>query len=169
MADRRGLRTLSQTFTFPGATAEEVAHVLATAPLVGDSSIFGARTTESTSTDGAVRSVIGFEPVPIPLLRFDVTMTQQRADDGATIVLEFRQPSRRRPYLAGQFVWLIGDGDGDSGAVLQEEINTPAALDLVDEPLHGTPFSLRRLLFFSGGHRRLMQDVIGNIGALLPG
>ncbi len=161
------LRTLSQTFRFPGVDADAVAHVLAEAPLIGERGIFGNRTTKSTATDGDTRFVEGFEPVPIPLLRFDVSLRRQRADGDVRVVVEFSQPDRARPYLSGQFVWLIGNSDDRTAAVLQEEINTPVALGIVDRPLHGHRFSLRRWLFFAGGHQRLMKDVQANIGRLL--
>ncbi|MGI9605949.1 MAG: hypothetical protein ACR2P0_07390 [Acidimicrobiales bacterium] len=159
------MRELAQTFRFGGVTSDRLAEVLATAPMVGSASIFGNRTTKSTSTEGNVRRAIGFEPAPIPLLCFDVEMTQQAADNGLSVVLDFTQPARRNPYLAGQFVWFLED-DSD-GALLREEINTPAALEIVGRPLHGSGRSLRRWLFFSGGHQRLMKDVVVNIEALL--
>lgn len=159
------MRELTQTFRFPGSTAREVGTVLAAAPLVGASSIFGSRTVKATSTTDGVRRAVGFEPAPVPLLRFDVEISQRDSASGTVVMLEFTQPQRRRPYLAGQFVWLLAD-DAD-GAVLREEINTRAALEFVSLPLHGSAASLRRWLFFAGGHRRLMGDVVANISALL--
>ncbi|MGI9657562.1 MAG: hypothetical protein ACR2OD_01540, partial [Gaiellaceae bacterium] len=167
MHDRSGLRELSQTFTFPNATSAELADVLARAPLVGRGSIFGKKVTSSTRSEGNVRYAYGFQPAPGPLLRFDVVLTQAPSNRGLMVRLELLQPSRRRAYLEGQFVWLLTDAPDSSGAVLQEEINTPTALELVDRPLHGSPFSLRRFLFFAGGHERLMKDAAANIRQLL--
>lgn len=167
MHDRSGLRTLAQTFTFPNVTCDELAQVLASAPLVGEGSIFGNRVTKSTKTEGNVRYAHGFQPAPGPLLRFDVVITQSRLEPRVLVTLEFQQPTRKRPYLAGQFVWLLSDATDGTGAVLREEINTPDALGIVDEPLHGSRFSLRRFLFFAGGHQRLMKDVTANIQTLL--
>jgi hypothetical protein len=160
------MRELTQTFRFPGASAEQLAHILATAPLVGDESIFGNRTVKSTSTDGDVRRAVGFEPAPIPLLRFDVAIHQEDTNSGTLVILEFTQPRQRRPYLAGQFVWQLQDGH-EATAVLQEEINTPTALGIVNRPLHGSPLSFRRWLFFTGGHQRLMKEVVDNLRSLL--
>lgn len=157
-------RALSQSFRFPGATSSDLADVLATAPLVGDDSIFGQRTVASVSTEGRARRAVGFEPAPVPLLRFDVEIRQSDSDQGTLLTLEFTQPGKRRPYLAGQFVWYLED---DGVAVLREEINTPAALAIVDRPLHGSPLSFRRWLFFAGGHQRLMSDVADNLAELL--
>lgn len=159
------MRELAQTFRFPGTTARRLAHVLATAPLVGVGSILGPRAAQSTSSKGNMRRAVGFEPAPIPLLRFDVEMHQQETSSGTMVLLEFTQPQRRRPYLAGQFVWLLDDEP--NAAILQEEINTHVALEIVNRPLHGSTMSLRRWLFFKGGHQRLMADVAGNIAALL--
>jgi len=166
MRERPGLRTLTQTFSFPDASCDEVAAVLADAPLVGDRSIFGNRFARSTTTAGDVRRVLGFRPAPGPLLSFDVEMTQRRPESGVMVLVDFGQPTRTRPYLDGQFVWFLTDTDG-GGAVLREEINTDAALEVVERPLHGSRFSLRRLLFFSGGHQQVMKAVAANIRALL--
>lgn len=161
------MRELTQSFRFPGASKDRLAEILATAPLVGENSIFGNRKVTSTSTDADVRCAIGFEPAPIPLLRFDVKLRQQVADTNRTsVVLDFDQPGRSRPYLAGQFLWLLTD-EPDTTAVLREEINTPTALGIVDRPLHGSPMSVRRWLFFAGGHQRLMKDVAANLRLLL--
>ncbi len=160
------MRELAQTFRFPGASAEQLTHVLATAPLIGDESIFGNRTVKSTSTDRDVRRAVGFEPAPIPLLRFDVAIRQQESDTGTLVILEFTQPHRRRPYLAGQFVWQLHDGH-QATAVLQEDINTPTALGIVNRQLHGSPLSFRRWVFFTGGHHRLMKEVADNLRSLL--
>ena len=161
------MRTLSQTFPFPDASHHEVASVLADAPLVGPGSLFGDRFARSTSTEGLVRRLEGFRPAPGPLLSFDVEMTQRRSESEVTVVVDFSQPARRRPYLDGQFVWLISAADGGGGAVLREEINTERALEIVERPLHGSRFSLRRFLFFSGGHQQVMKAVAGNIRVLL--
>ncbi len=111
--------------------------------------------------------MIGFQPVPLPLLRFDVELRQRRRETDTEVIVEFSQPHLKRPYLVGQFVWLLGDTDDGSGAVLQEEINTPAALEIVERPLHGHALSIRRFLFFAGGHKRLMESVAANLRRLL--
>ncbi len=167
MYETPGLQTLTQEFSFPDSNVNDLANVLTNAPLVGDGSIFGNRVAESTTSDGDVRRLHGFEPVSVPLLRFDVETRQHKTGTGVEIILEFSQPSRRRPYLAGQFVWLLTDSDDGTTAVLREEINTSIALSIVDRPLHGRRFSLRRYLFFAGGHQRLMKDVAANIRTLL--
>lgn len=165
MNDGLRLRTLSQTFAFAGAHVDDVARVLAQAPLVGANSVFGNKKVTSAGSSGEVRRMEGFEPAPLPLLRFDVGFRQEPTDTGVNVVVEFSQPGRKHPYLTGQFVWLLSDGD--DGAILDEEINTPAALAMVDRPLHGHRFSARRWLFFAGGHQRLMAEATTNIRALL--
>ena len=90
----------------------------------------------------------------------------QGADERPWVRFDFDQPQRRRPYLAGQFVWQLRD-EADTTAVLHEEINTPTALAIVDRPLHGSPWSFRRWLFFAGGHQRLMKEATANIRHLL--
>lgn len=159
------MRELAQTFRFPGSTTSQLANLLATAPLVGPESIFGPRTVESSSTKDNVRYAVGFEPAPIPLLRFDVEISQEDTGSGTRVLLEFTQPQRQRPYLVGQFVWMLEDTP--DGVILREEINTSAALEIVSRPLHGSALSVRRWLFFKGGHQRLMKDTSGNIRELL--
>ncbi|MCP4385665.1 MAG: hypothetical protein GY798_30365 [Hyphomicrobiales bacterium] len=165
MDDRSRLRTLSQTFRFEDADTSRLAEVLAQAPLVGAGSIFGKRTILTTASEGETRIIHGFEPVP--LFRFDVMMQPRAIDTGVEVIVTFSQPERRRPYLAGQFVWLLSDAEDQTAAILREEINTPVALAIVDEPLDGAPYSLRRFLFFAGGHKKLMQDMATNLRALL--
>ena len=167
MRERSGFGTLSQTFRFQSASMDDLANVLANAPLTGTGSIFGNRKTRSVSSEGNVRGMTGFEPVPVPLLRFDVEMRERRTETGIEVIVEFSQPDLRHPYLAGQFVWLLSDADNGKAAVLREEINTPSALSIVKRPLHGHRFSFRRFLFFAGGHKRLMKDVAANIRNLL--
>ena len=167
VSDTSGLRRLSQTFTFDGADVDDVARVLAEEPLVGPNSVFGNKKVKKAGSAGAVRRLEGFEPAPVPLLRFDVELRQEPTDDGVQVLVEFSQPARHRPYLAGQFVWLLSAGG--HGAVLDEEINTPTALEIVDRPLCGHRFSIRRWLFFAGGHQRLMAEATANIRALLDG
>lgn len=93
------MRELTQTFRFPGGSKDRLAEVLATAPLVGENSIFGSRTARSTSTDSGIRQAIGFEPAPIPLLRFDVMLEQQVVDDRTVVILTFEQPDRSRARM----------------------------------------------------------------------
>lgn len=159
------MRQLAQTFLFPGASAERLAQVLASAPLVGERSIFGPRNVSSTSSDDGVRRAVGFEPAPFALMRFDVELRQRDHERGTLVLVEISQPQRRRPYLAGQFTWLLTDST--DAAVLQEEINTPAALEIVSRPLDGSRPSLRRWLFFAVGHRQVMREVATNLRALL--
>ncbi len=160
------MRELTQTFHFPGASADRLAHVPASAPLVGEASIFGKRNVRGTATADGVRRAVGFEPAPIPLLRFDVEMRQETTRSGSLVLLEFSQPERSRPYLAGQFIWELVD-EPDETAVLHEHINTTQALAIVSSPLHGPRPSLRRELFFRGGHQRLMKDTASNLHSLL--
>ena len=160
------MRTLTQTFRFPGSQAADLMRVFAEAPLVGGGSIFGNRSVRSTASDGGVRRINGFEPAPVPLIRFDVEMRLRHSEPEPHVVVEFSQPERKRPYLEGQFVWLMSDAE-EKGAVLTEEINTPRALSFVEKPLHGRPFSARRWLFFAGGHARLMKDAVANLRTLL--
>lgn len=160
------MREMRQTFRFASTSARALADLLATAPLVGADSIFGNRSVQSTRTEAGVRHLKGFEPVPVPLFRFDIELRQRLAGSGAIVVLEFSQPELDRPYLAGQFVWELEDGP-DGTAVLREEINTPAALGIVSRPLHGASPSLRRWLFFTGGHQRVMMEVAANLRSLL--
>jgi hypothetical protein len=167
VSDTSDLRRLSQTFPFDGAAVDDVARVLAEEPLVGPRSVFGDKKAKTAGAAGAVRRIEGFEPAPVPLLRFDVELRQEPTDDGVRVLVEFSQPGRKRPYLVGQFVWLLSAGG--NGAVLDEEINTPTALEIVDRPLHGHRFSVRRWLFFAGGHKRLMTEATANIRALLHG
>lgn len=82
MPEQSGLRTISQTFEFPGATLDGLAQVLATAPLTGPASIFGKRKTQSVSSAENVRKITGFEPVPLPLLRFDLEIRQRQIATG---------------------------------------------------------------------------------------
>ena len=93
-------------------------------------------------------------------------MRQRVTDSGALVVLEFSQPDCDPPYLAGQFVWKLED-EPNGTAILQEEINTPAALETVSRSLHGSSPSFRRWLFFAGGHQRLMKEVAANLRSLL--
>lgn len=158
---RQGGDTLHQRFRFqgPGVSAAAIADVLATEPMVGERSIFGTRPGREVSGPGRTRGVRGFSPAPG--FRFDVDVTEQ---DGS-LVLRFSQPDRREPYLEGEALWTISD-DAD-GAVLDEQINTERALEVVTQPLDGPRRSLRRWLFFRLGHRRVMAGAMDNIAALL--
>ena len=162
------MRTLRQTFRFASVSARDLAEVLATAPLVGNDSIFGHRSVASTWTEAGVRHLKGFQPVPVPvpLLRFDIRIQQRAAASAVLVVMEFLQPECDRPYLSGQFIWVLED-EPDGTAVWREEINTPAALAVVSHPLHGASPSLRRWMFFAGGHQRLMKEVVANVRSLL--
>ena len=162
LGTRNGLTTLEQRFRFTARVdAGAVADVLAGAPLIGANAIFGRRPgTEEPSRQP--RTVRGFSPAPG--FRFDVELT--RASD-AVFLVRFTQPDRRVSYLQGEFVWAIGDEPG--GAVLDEQINTQRALEIVDEPLSGARPSLRRWLFFRAGHRRVMAGAAKNIAELLHG
>ena len=105
------------------------------------------------------RRLRGFSPAPG--FRFDVDLIER---DGRFIV-RFSQGGRPVPYLQGDFVWTITD-EGD-GAVLDEQINTEAALEVGDEPLSGQKVSLRRWLFFRMGHKQVMQGAATNLAVLL--
>lgn len=163
--DQPKLRTLTQTLRFPDATVDDLSRVLAEAPLIGPQSIFGERVKGSPTGHGDARAITGFRPAWG--FRFDVAMRQQRSGDGVRVTVDVSQPHRGRPYLDGQFVWLLTDDPDGPAAVLREEINTPAALALVDRPVSGHRFSLKRYAFFEVGHERVMEDLHQNVNALL--
>jgi hypothetical protein len=157
-----GRPTLAQRFEFRGAgvSADKVAHLLVSAPMAGEGSVFGARRGREATSDGS-RVLRDFSPAPG--FHFDVEL--ERVDH--TIIVEFSQPGRSRPYLHGHLAWILEDLP--DGAVLDEQINTERALELVDEPLSGTQPSLRRWLFFRAGHARVMRHVTANLAQLLDG
>ncbi len=154
-----GRSTLEQRFLFADAHASSVADALLTAPLVGERSIFGKRPGREVARDGG-RSLRGFSPAPG--FCFDVDLTPR---DEGLFVVGFTQPDRATPYLEGEFTWTVQHAA--HGALLDEQINTAAALAVVDEPLDGPRPSLRRRLFFLAGHRRVMQGAARNLAALL--
>ncbi|MDH3425621.1 MAG: hypothetical protein OEM22_03015 [Acidimicrobiia bacterium] len=158
---RRGRGALEQRFQFGGdhATADAIADVLLTAPLIGEDSVFGRRPGTEGSRSDRSRSLRGFSPAPG--FRFDVDLTQR---DGRFVV-RFSQPDRNVPYLQGELLWIIADQA--EGAVLDEQINTERALQAVSEPLGGPRRSLRRWLFFLIGHKQVMVGATRNIAALL--
>lgn len=153
--------TLEQRFELRGPHVDRamVSDVLMTAPMLGARSIFGERPgTEGAGSDGS-RHLRGFSPVRGFV--FDVDL--RRIDEG--FVVRLSQPGRRKPYLHGDMLWIVDDTPG--GAVLDEQINTGRALQVVDEPLGGAPRSLRRRLFFRVGHKQVMLGATRNIGALI--
>lgn len=158
---RQGRDTLEQRFRFEGqaVNAAAIADVLLNAPLIGDGSVFGSRPGEETRRTADSRSVSGFSPAPG--FRFDVDITHR--DDAFHV--RFAQPDRTAPYLQGDLLWIISDEP--DGAVLNEQINTQRALEIVDEPLGGDRPSLRRWLFFRIGHKQVMTGATRNIGTLL--
>ncbi len=158
----QGHDTLEQRFRFdgPGVDAQAVADVLLTAPLIGEDSVFGSRPgVEGARTDRS-RSVAGFSPAPG--FRFDVEITEREG----SFLVRFTQPDRSVPYLQGDLLWGITDGEAE-GAVLDEQVNTERALQVVSDPLDGDRRSLRRWLFFRIGHKQVMQRATRNIAALL--
>jgi hypothetical protein len=162
LAKRDAYDTLEQRFRFEaeGATAAAIIGVLLTAPLLGEASVFGSRPgTEGDRTDDA-RTLKGFSPAPG--FRFDVDLTHEGE---GTFIVRFSQPDRAVPYLEGGFVWTVGDGP--SGAVFDEQINTEQAMEMVDTPLGGDRASLRRWLFFRVGHQQVMRGATRNIAAPL--
>lgn len=155
-----GSMTLQQRFRFHGVDAAAVSNVLLTAPLVGQDSIFGTRPgAEGPRTDRG-RILRGFSPAPG--FRFDVDL---RLEDENLFVVRFAQPDRRVPYLQGSFAWLITDEH--DGAVFDEQINTPGALEIVAESLTGPMRSVRRWLFFRVGHKQVMAKATSNVASLL--
>lgn len=158
----RGLRTLEQRFRFTGegATADEIAAVLLTAPITGGGSIFGERPGKLATRTEASWTLVGFSPAPG--FRFDVHLDRQSQ---SLFLVRFSQPDRNTPYLAGEFVWSITD-EGD-GAVLDEQINTERAAEVVSEPLTGPRSSIRRWLFFRVGHPQVMRRATGNVATLV--
>ena len=80
--------------------------------------------------------------------------------------MRFTQPDRVVPYLQGDLLWSIND-DVAKGAVLDEQVNTERALQVVSDPLDGDRRSLRRWLFFRIGHKQVMRGATRNIAALL--
>lgn len=158
------LTTLEQQFRFEGAdtTAAAISNVLRTAPLVGETSIFGPRPGQAHSDTGSSRHLSGFSPAPG--FRFDVELTE--LDDGEFLV-RFSQHDRAVPYLEGDLLWIVTDLDGS--VLFDEQINTDRALQIVLKPLTGPSPSLRRWLFFRMGHQRVMAQATDNIAALLSG
>lgn len=157
----QGRDALEQQFLFSGAPAGAIADVLMTAPLVGDSSVFGNRPGVEIERSDTSRSMRGFSPAPA--FRFDVELAD-RGQDG--FVVRFSQPARRVPYLKGDLLWTITD-ETDS-AVFDEQINTERALQsLAYAPLDGGRPSLRRWLFFRVGHKQVMLGATKNIAAIL--
>ena len=158
---RDGLDTLEQRFQFtgPAVTAAVLKELLRTAPLVGKGSVFGDRPGVEVEAGEGSRSLRGFSPAPG--FRFDVDLTERAG--GFTV--NFSQPDRDVPYLQGSFLWLISDDGTD--AVLDEQINTAQALEVVDEPLGGSRPSLRRWLFFRAGHKQVMNGAVTNLAALV--
>jgi len=158
---RQGRDTLEQRFRFEGqaANAAAVADVLLNEPMTGDDSVFGSRPGKETRRTEESWSISGFSPAPG--FRFDVDITHRNGD----FHVRFTQPDRSAPYLQGDLLWVISDEP--DGAILDEQINTQRALDVVAEPLGGDRPSLRRWLFFRIGHKQVMQGATRNIGALL--
>ena len=117
------LRTLSEQFLFPGASSDRLAKLLWEAPLIGDDSIFGEHPEARAEDATDVRHVSSFSPAPG--FRFDVEM---RRHDAGTFLMGFRQPTRIRPYLSGDFVWFVTQSQ--EGALFDEQINTARALEV---------------------------------------
>lgn len=157
---RDGRPTLEQRFRFEGATLERLEAALWSVPMLGPDSVFGKRPGARSHDEDGRRTVHDFSPVPG--FRFDVELQHR---DAHLCVVRFAQPDRTVPFLAGELVWLLS-GD-DSGAWLDEEINTPRAQEHGAEPLTGPRPSLRRWLFFRVGHAKVMDLAMGNLGRLL--
>ncbi len=156
-----GRTTLEQQFRFEGASAGALVDVLLSAPLVGAGSVFGTRPGREEARNGEGRRLRGFSPAPG--FRFDVDLT--RWDGG--FMVRFSQPARRVPYLQGGLLWALRDVEG--GVVLDEQINTEAALVAGAQPLGGPRPSLRRWLFFRAGHPQVMKRATRNLAALVAG
>ncbi len=157
-----GLQTLTQRFLFDGVSADRLAELLWTCPLVGDRAVFAGKSCRSTQDREDSRQLMGF--VPAPGFSFDVAM---RRVAPTSFVVRFSQPAEATPYLAGDVLWRFLDEDG--GAVFDEQINTAVALEHVDEPLSGAKPSLRRWMFFKVGHAAIMGEMAKNLAALASG
>lgn len=158
---RQGRDTLVQRFVFEGdgVRAASITDVLLAAPLTGEGSVFGSRPgSEVDRVDGS-RILRGFSPAPG--FRFDVELSQRGGDE---LLVRFTQPDRNVPYLQGDLIWTLRDEP--EGAVLEEQINTDRALEVVSDPLGGPRPSLRRWLFFRMGHKQVMARATSNIAAL---
>ena len=156
---RNGRGTLSQQFRFEGVSAASLMSGLFRAPLLGAASIFGTRPgREGERTETSWR-LHDFSPVAGFI--FDVELNQK----GEQSVVRFSQPGRSVPYLQGEALWTITDSG--PWAQLDEQINTPAALEVVSEPLGGPRRSLRRRLFFMIGHRQVMSGAMENLATWL--
>ncbi len=162
LSRRGGLTALEQRFRFEGedATAAALAEALMAAPLTGPASIFGERPGREEPGDATTRRLRGFSPAPG--FRFDVELGRR---DGGAFLVRFSQPERDTPYLQGELVWWVGDEP--DGAVLDEQINTEAAMTVATEPLNGPRPSLRRWLFFRVGHAQVMRRATSNLASLL--
>jgi hypothetical protein len=161
MAD--GLRTLEQSFAFPGLPSAALADALWSRPLVGEDSVFGPRTGCAAEDDDGLRRLRRYSPAPGFV--FDVAM---RRAEGGRFILRLSQPDRQTPYLQGEIVWRLSDphSNGEAEAVFDEQINTPAALERVSSPLTGPRPSLRRWLFFKVGHHAAMKSMAHNLARL---
>ena len=157
----QGRDTLEQRFRFEGSSvdAAAVAQVLLDTPLIGEDSVFGSRPGAEGARRERSRSVTGFSPTPG--FRFDVEITER----AGSFLVRFTQPDRTVPYLQGDLLWSISDES--DGALLDEQINTEQALQVVTEPLDGDRRSLRRWLFFRIGHKQVMDKATRNIASLL--
>lgn len=161
--------SLAQTFEFPDDIASSaICDVLGSAPLVGADSIFGERPGEEheddTAHDARARSsrrLSGFSPAPG--FTFDVALADR---EPGVFLVSFSQPDRATPYLAGDAVWIVTDGQAGAGARLDEEINTERAASFGADPLTGPRPSLRRWLFFRIGHAQVMRDATTRIASL---
>ena len=153
------LHTMQQQFCFPGMGLDDLARILWTAPLLGERSIFGPRPGATAEQTHDTRTVHDFSPVFG--VRFDVTMRKAREH---VLLVGFAQPRRRVPYLSGELVWFLSEGS--NGAILDEQINTARARELVPYPVHGRSRSLRRWLFFRSGHIKVMDELVQNIASL---
>ena len=156
---REGHTTLSQTFFFERASAEALAEALWEKPLIGSHSVFGPQKRAEVGRDDERRTLRDFSPAPGFL--FDVVMIRK----GNDFVVQFSQPRRDVPILAGEILWSFRDVEG--GAVLQEEINTELASEHVSHPLSGPKPSVRRWVFFRVGHAQVMKNATRNLAGLV--
>jgi hypothetical protein len=158
-AGRRGHHyTLEQRFRL-GTSAERIATILLAEPLVGAGSVFGKRPGSEGAAAEGERHLRGFSPAS--MFRFDMRL--RRVAPGIFVV-QFSQPDRVTPYLSGELVWFLEDDT--EGAVFDEQINTPRALEHAREPLGGAPRSLRRWIFFHVGHKQVMDVMMSNIATI---
>lgn len=161
IAERNGLTTLNQRFVFENVTTERLTKVIWERPLVGNGAIFGNLAREGQDTPKG-RLARDFRPAPT--FCFDVRI---RKEAEGMFIVNFSQPGRDVPYLAGDALWTIYDSPTGEGALLVEHINDLTAVEKRCLPLTGAKPSLRRWFFFRFGHANVMDTLVKRVAALL--